>query len=36
MVLGHEIVGEVFQPTNGVKNSVGDRVAVPHHVPCGV
>ena len=37
MVLGHEIVGEVIQLGNGVtKFKVGDRVAVPHHVPCGV
>ena len=37
MVLGHEIVGEVIKLGNGVtKFKVGDRVAVPHHVPCGV
>ncbi len=36
-VLGHEIVGEIIQMGRGVGTfSVGDRVAVPHHVPCGV
>ena len=35
-VLGHELVGEVIAVGNGVtKFSDGDRVVVPHHVPCG-
>tara|TARA_B100000029_G_scaffold373552_1_gene367791 strand:+ start:514 stop:1524 length:1011 start_codon:yes stop_codon:yes gene_type:complete len=35
-VLGHEVVGEVISLGAGVKKfSIGDRVAVPHHVPCG-
>ena len=35
-VLGHEVVGEVIKLGDGVsKFHVGDRVAVPHHVPCG-
>lgn len=35
-VLGHEIVGEVLAVGSGVDQlSPGDRVAVPHHVPCG-
>ena len=35
-VLGHELVGEVVGLGPGVtKFSHGDRVAVPHHVPCG-
>lgn len=35
-VLGHEIVGEVIELGDGVANfSTGDRVVVPHHVPCG-
>ena len=36
MVLGHEIVGEVVALGTGVKQfAIGDRVVVPHHVPCG-
>ncbi len=35
-VLGHELVGEVIGLGAGVtKFRDGDRVAVPHHVPCG-
>lgn len=35
-VLGHELVGEVAAAGAGVNGfSPGDRVAVPHHVPCG-
>lgn len=35
-VLGHEIVGEVAETGEGVTGfSLGDRVVVPHHVPCG-
>ncbi len=35
-VLGHELVGEVITAGAGVTGfSPGDRVAVPHHVPCG-
>jgi len=35
-VLGHEIVGEVLETGAGVQRlAPGDRVAVPHHVPCG-
>jgi L-iditol 2-dehydrogenase len=35
-VLGHEVVGEVTALGEGVdKFSLGDRVVVPHHVPCG-
>ncbi len=35
-VLGHELVGEVIALGAGVDSfSLGDRVAVPHHVPCG-
>ncbi len=35
-VLGHELVGEVAQVGDGVTGfDLGDRVAVPHHVPCG-
>ncbi|MHA1108972.1 MAG: zinc-dependent alcohol dehydrogenase [Alphaproteobacteria bacterium] len=35
-VLGHELVGEVIALGSGVDAfSLGDRVAVPHHVPCG-
>lgn len=35
-VLGHELVGEVIARGQGVsKFQDGDRVAVPHHVPCG-
>lgn len=35
-VLGHEIVGEVIDLGDGVdKFDLGDRVCVPHHVPCG-
>lgn len=36
LVLGHELVGEVLDLGPGVEGfGVGDRVAVPHHVPCG-
>jgi L-iditol 2-dehydrogenase len=35
-VLGHELVGEVIAVGDGVDGfDVGNRVAVPHHVPCG-
>ncbi|PIW29835.1 MAG: hypothetical protein COW30_04025, partial [Rhodospirillales bacterium CG15_BIG_FIL_POST_REV_8_21_14_020_66_15] len=35
-VLGHELVGEVAALGDGVTGfTPGDRVAVPHHVPCG-
>jgi L-iditol 2-dehydrogenase len=35
-VLGHEVVGEVVALGGGVKQfAPGDRVVVPHHVPCG-
>ncbi|MBC8339220.1 MAG: alcohol dehydrogenase catalytic domain-containing protein [Rhodospirillales bacterium] len=35
-VLGHEVVGHVIATGYGVdKFSIGDRVVVPHHVPCG-
>lgn len=35
-VLGHEIVGEVASVGPGVRSfREGDRVVVPHHVPCG-
>ena len=35
-VLGHELVGEVAAVGGGVTGfKPGDRVAVPHHVPCG-
>ena len=35
-VLGHELVGEVIALGHGVdKFREGDRVTVPHHVPCG-
>jgi L-iditol 2-dehydrogenase len=35
-VLGHELVGEVIALGGGVTGfAKGDRVAVPHHVPCG-
>jgi len=36
LVLGHELVGEVCALGNAVSGfALGDRVAVPHHVPCG-
>lgn len=36
MVLGHELVGEVAEYGSRVSGfDVGDRVVVPHHVPCG-
>ena len=35
-VLGHELVGDVVALGSGVKDfAIGDRVVVPHHVPCG-
>jgi L-iditol 2-dehydrogenase len=35
-VLGHELVGSVIALGPGVSGfAIGDRVAVPHHVPCG-
>jgi L-iditol 2-dehydrogenase len=35
-VLGHELVGEVIALGTGVHGfTLGDRVVVPHHVPCG-
>lgn len=35
-VLGHELVGEVIVLGPGVdKFSIGERIVVPHHVPCG-
>ena len=35
-VLGHELIGEVIATGGGVTRfRDGDRVAVPHHVPCG-
>ena len=35
-VLGHELVGEVIAAGDGVEDfTAGDRIAVPHHVPCG-
>jgi len=35
-VLGHEVVGDIIALGSGVtKFSLGDRIAVPHHVPCG-
>lgn len=35
-VLGHELVGSVVALGTGVENlAIGDRVVVPHHVPCG-
>jgi len=35
-VLGHEVVGEVVDLGQDVtKFKPGDRIAVPHHVPCG-
>jgi L-iditol 2-dehydrogenase len=35
-VLGHELVGQVVATGSGVTGfGAGDRVAVPHHVPCG-
>ena len=35
-VLGHEIVGDVVRLGPGVEGfDEGDRVVVPHHVPCG-
>lgn len=36
MVLGHELVGEVMARGDDVTGfDIGDRVVVPHHVPCG-
>lgn len=35
-VLGHELVGSVIALGPGVSGfAIGDRVVVPHHVPCG-
>jgi L-iditol 2-dehydrogenase len=35
-VLGHELVGEVAAAGAGIRDfRPGDRVSVPHHVPCG-
>ncbi len=35
-VLGHELVGDVIALGAGVTEfAIGDRVVVPHHVPCG-
>jgi L-iditol 2-dehydrogenase len=35
-VLGHELVGSVIALGNDVTQfAIGDRVVVPHHVPCG-
>lgn len=35
-VLGHELVGQVAALGDGVTRfQIGDRVVVPHHVPCG-
>jgi len=35
-VLGHELVGDVIALGEGItKFAIGDRVVVPHHVPCG-
>ena len=35
-VLGHEVVGQVMALGQGVdKFTIGDRIVVPHHVPCG-
>jgi len=35
-VLGHEMVGQVIALGKGVnKFHLGDRIVVPHHVPCG-
>jgi len=35
-VFGHEVVGDVVEAGEGVAGfSVGDRVVVAHHVPCG-
>lgn len=35
-VLGHEVIGEIIGMGDGVsKFGLGDRIAVPHHVPCG-
>lgn len=35
-VLGHELLGEVIALGPGVsKFSIGERIVVPHHVPCG-
>ena len=36
MVLGHEVTGTVEALGEGVSGfAEGDRVVVPHHVPCG-
>jgi L-iditol 2-dehydrogenase len=35
-VLGHELVGQIMAVGDGVEGfKINDRVAVPHHVPCG-
>lgn len=33
-VLGHEVVGEIVEINSNTAFSVGDRVALGHHVPC--
>jgi len=36
LVLGHELVGTVYALGTGVEGfGLGERIAVPHHVPCG-
>ncbi len=34
-VLGHEVVGDVVETRAPERFAIGDRVVVPHHVPCG-
>jgi L-iditol 2-dehydrogenase len=37
LVLGHEIAGEIVESVAGITGfKIGDRVAVSHHVPCGI
>ena len=33
-VLGHEVVGEIVEINSGTSFSIGDKVALGHHVPC--